>query len=358
MKQPVRITNMRYSVYPEQELRLERVSVGSGQQIKADNVVIPMMPWSPLLGEREFDTVVANTVTIEHAGLDLLPALASSPGNTALQVRQLRMTGIKLLGLPVDVPPFEALVTFGRDGATQKVRLNDGKMTVNATPKDGGLALTIEAREWQLPVGPALNFSDMSVVAQIDRQQATVTAMDGRLGGGRIKGALKATWAGDIKVEGEFNLEGGRLQELLPAYSRDFLASGSLNANGSYALQGATLKTLFDTTAAEATFTIDIGELNNVDLVRAIQSPTASGNRGGKTKFDTLTGTLSASGNRYNYRQLQLSSGPLNASGAISVGSDSALSGRISAELGSKGLIVARGSLGVTGAVRDPVLRP
>ncbi len=287
-----------------------------------------------------------------------MPALASPAPGTALQVRELRMTAIKLLGMPVDVPLFQAAVVFGQDGAMQKMRLSDGKMSINATPKDGGLAVTVDAREWQLPVGPALQFSDLSVTAQVDRRQATVTAIEGRLGSGRIKGALKAAWAADIRVEGEFNLEDVRLQQLIATYTREFSASGLLTANGSFALRGKTLGTLFDAAETEATFTVDTGELNNIDMVRAIQAPSASGTRGGKTKFDTLTGTLNFNGSRYNYRKLQLVSGPLNATGAISIGSDSALSGRINAELGSKGLVVARGGLNVVGAVRDPVLRP
>jgi len=357
-KQPVRIANMRYTIYPEQMLRLEQVSVGSTQQIKADTVSIPMMPWSLLLGTQEFATITANAITIESSGLDLLPAMAKGAEGAALQISQLRLTNIKVDGIPVDVPQFEASINFGRNGALQKMRLSDGKITVNAAPKDNGLALTISAGEWQLPVGPALNFSDLSVTAQVDRQQATVSAFEGRIGGGRVKGALKATWAGAMTVEGEFNLENGRLQELLPAYTRDFSANGAISANGSYALQGKNLKTLFDASAAEASFTISTGELINIDMVRALQAPTASGTRGGKTRFDTLSGALSISGGRYNYKQLQLTSGPLNASGAIAIGDGGALSGRINAELGSKGLLVARGNLSVTGAVRDPLLRP
>ena len=358
LKQPVRIANMRYSVYPDQMLQLEKVSVGSGQQIRADTVSIPLMPWDLLLGAREFDTVSAHAVTIDPAGLDLLAAMSGPAEGAALQVRQLRLTGVRISGFTIDIPQFESTLTFGRDGAVQKLRMSDGKMTVNATPKDGGLALAIEAREWQTPVGPALQFSDLSVIAQVDRRQATVTAFEGRVGGGRIKGALKAGWTSTITVEGEFSLENGRLQELIPAYTRDFSANGLLNANGSFALHGKTLKTLFDASAAEASFTISTGELNNVDVVRAIQAPTAGGTRGGKTRFDTLGGALSISDGRYNYKQLRLTSGPLNAGGSIAVGSDGALSGRINAELGARNLVVARGSLAVTGAVRDPLLRP
>ncbi|MGA0033249.1 MAG: AsmA-like C-terminal region-containing protein [Burkholderiales bacterium] len=358
LKQPVHISNMRYTVYPEQVLTLERVSIGSVQQIKADTVSVPMMPWTLLLGTREFDSVSANAVVIESSGLDLLPALAGAADRDALQLRQLQLTGVKINGTAVELPTLETQLTFGRNGAVQKFRLGDGKITINATPKDKGLALVIDAREWVPPVGPALQFSDLSITAQVDRQQATFSAISGRIASGRLKGAMQASWGGNIKIEGEFNLENAQLQHLIPAFTREFLALGSVNMNGSFALQGKTLKTLFDAAETEATFTVDVGEMNNVDLVRAIQSPAPGGTRGGKTKFDTLAGSLSAANGRISYKQLQLASGPLNASGAINVGSDSALSGRISAELGSRGLVVARGSLNVTGAVRDPLLRP
>jgi hypothetical protein len=287
-----------------------------------------------------------------------MPAMLKPGDGNALRLRELRLSGIKVNGLPFDVPLFNTQVSFGGSGDIQKLRLSDGKITVNATPKDNGLALAIEAREWQPPVGPALQFSDLSISAQVNRQQATLSAIEGRLGGGRLKGALKATWGGSIAVEGEFNLENGRLQELLPAYTRDFSATGALTANGSFALQGKTLKTLFDATTAEATFNIDVGELSNVDVVRAIQSPSAGGTRGGKTKFDTLAGSVSMESGRYSYKQLQLASGPLNGTGVLNIGADGTIAGRLNAELGSKGLVVARGNLNITGSVRDPLLRP
>jgi hypothetical protein len=356
--QPVHISNMRYTVYPEQMLRLEKVSIGSVQQIKADMVTIPMMPWTLLSGATEFDSIVANAVVLEPSGVDLLPAMAKAAGGNTLKLRELRLTGVKVSGIPFDVPMFDAQVSFSGDGSVQKMRLNDSKITINATPKDGGLSLSIEAREWQPPFGPALQFSDLSISAQVSRQQATLSSIEGRLGGGRLKGAAKATWSSDIRIEGEFNLEGGKLQQLLPAYTRKFSATGNLNTNGSYALQGKSLQTLFDVSEAEATFTIDVGELINVDVVRAIQSPAAGGTRGGKTKFDTLAGSVSINSGRYAYKQLQMTSGPLNATGAINIGGDSSIAGRLNAELGSKGLVVARGSLNITGSVGDPLLRP
>ena len=95
------------------------------------------------------------------------------------------------------------------------------------------------------------------------------------------------------------------------------------------------------------------------DIVRAIQSPSRDGVRGGKTRFETLTGTLQLTPDKvYSYRRLQLGSGPMNAAGNVDVAANGDLSGRVSAELGSKTVVVARGNLAVTGNLKTPLLRP
>jgi len=189
-------------------------------------------------------------------------------------------------------------------------------------------------------------------------QQATVTSIEGKVGRGAVKGVARASWAGGIRVEGEFNLTNGDLGPLLAGFTRDFTASGSLNANATFALQGASLQNLFAEPKVEASFNLERGELNNVDIVRAVQSPSRDGMRGGKTRFETLTGSLQVSDRQYAYRRLQLNSGPMNATGNVDIASNGDLSGRISAELGSKSIVVARGNLTVGGNLKAPLLKP
>ena len=117
------------------------------------------------------------------------------------------------------------------------------------------------------------------------------------------------------------------------------------------------MKTLFADPKVEATFTVERGELNNVDIVRAVQSPARDGVRGGKTRFDSLAGTLQASDKQFSYRGLQLGSGPMNATGNVDVAANGDLSGSVGAELGSKTVVVARGSLNVTGNLKTPILK-
>jgi hypothetical protein len=90
--------------------------------------------------------------------------------------------------------------------------------------------------------------------------------------------------------------------------------------------------------------------------VRAIQSTSRAGVRGGKTTYTELTGEAQAAGNRIAYRNLKLSAGPLTATGSIDVAATSELAGRINAQLGTPTQVIARGALNVTGGVKDPLL--
>jgi len=99
------------------------------------------------------------------------------------------------------------------------------------------------------------------------------------------------------------------------------------------------------------------GELTNIDVVRAIQAPSVGAIRGGRTPFDELSGVLQVAGGHYLYRRLQLASGALNANGTIDVAPNGQLNGRLYAELSSRGGVVGRSALAISGTVQDPQLK-
>ena len=116
------------------------------------------------------------------------------------------------------------------------------------------------------------------------------------------------------------------------------------------------LDDLFSAPSASSTFSVTKGTLNNLDLVRAIQSRSKAPQRGGRTPYNEITGDAQAAGGRIAFRNLKLVSGPLNGSGAVDVSAGSELSGRLDLVLGSQALTVARGSLSVSGSLKDPQL--
>ena len=357
--QPVSIASMRYALLPSPELTLEQVAIGKGGDIKVDTMVVHAGPFALLSGQKDIDSVDANSVTADQ---DALAAAAgwirAQSGAQPLVVRKLRLNRVRLGLRGFDVPIFDADFALARDGTLQKALLTDGKMRIGLAPKDKAWQVNLDARGWTAPIGPRLEFDDLAATAVIDREQAVVTRIEGRVARSAVKGVAKLNWGGDIRAAGEFSITNGDLGRLLAAFTRDFAANGTLNANVSYAVRGSTLATLFANPRIEANFNIEKGTLSNVDIVRAIQSPLRDGVRGGNTKFDVLAGSLQIAGNRYSYRQLRLNSGPMNANGSFDIAPEGELSGRITAEVGTKSVIVARGALTVAGSVKAPLLKP
>jgi hypothetical protein len=174
--------------------------------------------------------------------------------------------------------------------------------------------------------------------------------------GGALKGTATMQWTQGLAAEGEFSLKGADGGATLAAFSRDFVLSGTLDTAMKFAAKGQSIAELFAAPSVNATFMLQKGTLNNVDLVRAIQSATRGGNRGGKTQFAEISGEAQSAGNRIAFRNLKLTGGPLIVSGNVDVSPTAELGGRINVQMGSATTVIARGVLNVGGALKDPSL--
>jgi len=359
LQAPVSVSSVRYALLPSPRLTLERVTVGKLQEIKIDDIVVEAGPLALITGARDFDSVTVNSVRAEEDALALIPGwLRPRTGGQPLNVRRLKLTSVRIALKGVDIAPFDADVALAADGALKDALLSHGSLRVKLSPKGNAISVALEARNWKPPLGPDVIFDDLTVGAVFDAQHASFTSIEGRLGSGTVKGTAKASWASGIRVAGSFNVTNGELSQLLPSFTRDFTATGTLTASASYELRGAALPSLFDAPRVEANFTLEKGVLNNVDIVRGVQGTARDGVRGGRTSYNELGGTLQVANNTYSYRQMRMSSGAMQAAGNFDISPNGELSGRISAELGSKSVVVARANLTVAGNLKTPVLKP
>jgi hypothetical protein len=355
---PVTITHLRYALLPFPQLTLERVGIGKLQEIKIESIVVSAWPMALFGDTLDFDNVEINTLAMDQEALSLVPGWTQPQGGAQpLSVRRVQLKSVKLAVKNLNIPLFNGDITLNREGALQRAVLSDGKVSIELAPSDKALRVGLEARDWRLPIGPAVEFDDLAMEAVMDSQHASITAIDGKIGRARIKGSARASWGSGIRIEGDFTVTNGELAQLLSGFTSDFTATGTLHANASYVLQGTTLQNLFAEPRVEATFNIEKGAINNVDIVRAIQIPSRDGVRGGKTGFNSLAGSMRLANQSYSYRKLQLSSGPMNASGNVDIAPNGDLSGRIITQLGSKTVVVARGNISITGNLKTPVLK-
>jgi hypothetical protein len=354
LNQPVTISALRYMLLPSPRLVLEGVSVGATQGVRAERIVAHVMPTAVLSGPTSFGTVEAHDVEIESDVLGTIPAWTGGRTAGAIQADRLRLTAVKLKLPGAELEPFDGDIAFAPNGTVKEALFTSPKVKLELVPRAEGVRVTLNAVGWRVPYGPPVEFGLLTLRGLIDQGQVAAAELTGRIAGGDIEGALTARWAGPITLQGEFKLQRVGIRELLREVTSDFAARGTLRAEGRFSMQAPDWASLTANPQAEATFAAVRGELTNIDIVRAIQSPAIGALRGGRTAFEELSGVVQVAGERYLYRKLQLSSGPLTASGAVDVGPGDRVSGRIVAELSGRG---ARSTFVISGTVQDPQLQ-
>jgi hypothetical protein len=360
LQEPVSIAGFRLMLLPAPQIRLDRIVVGNTQEITIESATVPV-PLNSFFGEnREFGEASLTNVKIEQSALPRFAAFAQArTAVTQVNLASLKISGVKMTLGKVELPTFDAAVTFTPNGAFQKAQIRYPKITLEVAPvKDGGaLRVNFNGKDIQQTFGPAIQYAFLSGTAVVDMRQAVFSNIEARAAGGTIAAAFNLAWGEKLfRAQGEFSVKGADIAQLLPAFTRDFQASGFLDLNTKFSAQGETLDELFGTPATTSTFSVSKGALNNLDLVRAIQSPSRTPQRGGRTPFNEITGEAQAAGGRIAYRNLKLVSGPMSGTGVLDVSKAAELSGRLNLILGSQSVTVARGWLSVGGSLKDPQL--
>src|SRR5690606_9528384 len=184
-------------------------------------------------------------------------------------------------------------------GGMQQARLSDGKLDVELTPRDGEVDIVVSAgKGWVPPLGPKLEFTDFSAKAVASGNQIRVSEFKALLYGGAAQGTALINFGNAWAMEGELSSERINLQEMMPAFTNAAKSSGQLESRFRFSMQSGELASLLDQPRMDGTFTIRKGDLDGVDLVRALQSGGRENVQGGATRFEEITGAMTLSGGR------------------------------------------------------------
>jgi hypothetical protein len=217
------------------------------------------------------------------------------------------------------VDPFDASLTFGRDGAMRQATLNGSGWTLVMKPaQQKGMDLDFSARNWNLPVGVPLQVSDISLKGTLDGTEIVVPEFEASAMEGKVNGTLRVSWASGVKLDSDLALSKVDARALVGAFTRDIAVTGRVDGNFTVTTEGPTVETLFQSPRGQGKFRVAEGSVSNVDLVAVMQSD-AAGQRAGVTKFQELTGEFSGAEHRASYRQVGLQGGVLRGNGSFEI---------------------------------------
>ena len=359
--EPITIGSMHVSILSGFAINLENVNVGATQDVKIDKVML-----TPEFGSVFSDVKMIRKLEIESAKVaeQVLPRLQkwqnTAVGDTSLQIDRVLIKSVILESQIALVPSFSADFRFAPESTIQQALLssNDGKLNVEIVPNGSQFDISVTASKgWVPPIGPKMEFTDLTLKAVASGNQIKVESFQALLYDGAAKGSAIVNWGGPWSVSGELTAERINLEELMAVFTSEAKSTGRLEARMRYALSSPALATLFDAAQIDARFGIKKGDLDGVDLVRALQSGGRGVTQGGATRFDEISGTMSLKGGLYEYRNLRLSSGLLSATGGFEVSSGKDINGRVLVDLSSQAA-QKRGSFNINGELKAIVLQP
>lgn len=355
LHESVSISNLKFSLVPTPHLNIEGFAVGKALDATATTGRI-YLDIPALLSDR----IVVNSLELDNVAITgdaprRILSWGKKEGKAeAAVIESVRLRGVKLDVKPA-VSPFEATLTFGRDGSFKSVNLVGDRWSGSVRPREASYEVNFSARAWELPIGAPLPVSDVSAKGVLTANDITFSEFEADAMEGKVNGTLQLGWAQNFRLASDLALSRARAEALVGAFTRDIAITGRVEGNFTVAAESPTLATLLDAPRVQGKFRIADGSISNADLVAAMQSPDAAG-RAGVTKFAELSGEMGAGDGRVSYRSLNLQGGVLRGGGGIDIAANGNLSGRLSVEIRSN-VAQDRGAFSVSGTVAKPILR-
>jgi hypothetical protein len=353
----VAIGSLTFRLLPTPHLAVQNVSIGKLLDAKAarGNVYLDL---ATLLGDRpSISLLELDGVELNGDAVKRIPAWgAAQDKGKAGEIAEISLHSVKLDVKPA-LDPFNADLRFNRNGTLAQANLRGagGSWNLALKPSQKGFDFTLNASNWNLPLGAPIPISDATLNGTLEGSQIVVPEFQAHVLEGNVNGTLRVDWGSGVRLQSNLSVAHLDTKDLMRAFTPDIAITGKLDGNFDVAAEAPALERLLDSPRVEGRFRIGEGSVSNVDLVAVMQSD-AAGQRAGVTKFAELTGEYSAGEKRAAYRSLALQGGVLRGNGAVDLGANGALNGHLSLEIRSQ-VAQDRGAFVVSGTVARPMIK-
>ncbi len=186
--------------------------------------------------------------------------------------------------------------------------------------------MTIGASDWAPPFGTPITITDFLATGTFTGSALSLSEWDATLYGGKAKGTARISWNSGWRATSQFEFVRIVTEDILAAFTKTAKASGKASGKAAFSARSGSLHTLLDNPTLQASFLVEKGNLDGVDLVRALQVGSA-GSQGGSTKFQELNGDVTISNGRFSYKNVNLNAGILSANSNFDIATNQAVTG-------------------------------
>jgi hypothetical protein len=325
--QPVHIGGLRASLLPLPKLDLQKVEIGSQQEVKIADVVLNFNLFNLFSQVKPIRKAELQDVVLNASKLDKEALWFQSIGvNKVYPVANLNVNNLKVMSNEVTLPPLSGEAQIDSLGKLVNVALksDNGKFGIELhTGQSSRWQFTLNILENSLPALPDIVFNDLTAKGEVSEGGVTINDFDARIYTGILQGNAQLTWDKGWQLQGHAEAKTMELDQMLP----NKVVSADIDGQGTFSFNAAKLSQLHDSPRLDGTFIAKKGHITGMDMVETARLMSHRHLVGGRTHFDEATGTLQFVNHSLHLSQLVISSNILNATGTLDISKGNQLSG-------------------------------
>jgi len=362
LNQPVTIGAMHLALLPSPRANIRDLVIGKDQEVKVGGIAVLPELGSLFSGVKTISLIEVTDPVIKKGALDFIAAMPKSAPSTepaTLLVQRLRVKNAQFIWPDIRIPAMNAEATLAADNHLQALKLtsDDGHLKADVTPVDAGYAIKLDAIDWTMPAGPKVLFNHLNAEMSLQGSKLRITSLEAMLYQGALSSNAELDWGKGLRASGKFNTDNISVGDAAQLFSKEKLISGKLSGAGSFGLESKEAAKAIDHLVLDYKFSVANGVLHGVDLAKAATLMLNTGDKGGDTQFDELSGTLHTVGKTIELKAFKVSSGLLAAHGGVKVLPSRQLDGVVEVEL-KEGMALASVPLQVSGTLDHPSVFP
>ncbi|MDH3316293.1 MAG: AsmA family protein [Gammaproteobacteria bacterium] len=368
LKEPVKIAGLRAGGLPLPHVTVEGISIGKTDDIAIGRVTITPDLWSLLGSTKVIHTIRIDQLVLTQKAIDKIPVWTkgepAKPGEPSqpptVTVKSIRIDNAVVKLRKAAFGPFHGRLMLNDDNSLDAASIvtADGKLKALIKPERSQYRVDARARDWTLPIGPAIHFDELVVKVVVTLKGANFRNIRGSLYGGTIAGRTTLSWQKGTRLTGNASIYQVELRSLLQALGKPPSMSGKLYARPVFRANAAGAGQLLKVLHLETPFDVQNGVLRGVDISDAATSLFRDKSPSAETRFDQLSGHLVLDRGTRRFTQLNITAGSLSADGRVTISPEDELSGRIDTNIEASKVAAASLPLNVSGTVESPILLP
>jgi AsmA-like C-terminal region len=336
IKDTVAIEKVNVSLFPEPHFVLGNVTIGKSADAKIESIYVVPTRASLFENVKIVKSLIIEGMQINQNNFTQPLQWIADIGNaTSLKVEDVNFKNIVIQARDLDIGIFDGKLVFSELRVLNSIDLisTDHTLNVRILPAGNVNNIILNASNWALPINPKVVFSALNARGTASKDGVSFSKVNGEMYGGTFSANVDVDWSSQWNTSGNFDLIGVNSQQMLMAFNSPTLVEGKLKLVGRFSSKTSKVAKLTSAAEIDANFSVNNGNIQGIELTRAVIALGNQSLMGDDTHFDKLSGNLQVTNSHYQYRKVVLQSQQFNANGYFDIMPNQLLSGKINATL-------------------------